>query len=147
MRPTCFFLLLSATCAFGQDAAGFGGISGVVRDASGASIPNAEVAVENNSNGVHRTIKTNEAGLFAAPALSPAPGYIVKVGAKGFAPYETKDFQIQVGQTVGLEIVLGLATSTTEVKVTAEAPLVDDTKSSLSQVIGAREIIDLPING
>src|SRR5580700_7977496 len=94
--------LLTATVAFGQAAGGFGGISGVVRDASGASVPKAEVTIENAAKGVHRNVKTNDAGLFSAPALAPAPGYTVRVNVSGFAPYETRDVQIQVGQTVNL---------------------------------------------
>lgn len=150
MRKTvCLFMLalFAAAGVFGQAAGGFGGISGVVRDASGASVPNAEVRIENAAKGVHRSVKTNDAGLFSAPALVPAPGYTVSVSVSGFAPYETKDVQIQVGQTVNLDIALALATSSTQVQVTAEAAVVDDTKMSVSQVIGTKEIMDLPING
>ena len=149
MKPYVVLLAVAALlppAAFSQAAAGFGGISGIVRDSTGASVPNAEVVIDNGTKGVHRTLKTNEAGLFAAPALVPASGYTVKVTAAGFAPYDA-NVQVEVGQTVDLDIALGIATSATQVEVTAQAQVVDDTKTSLSQVIGTQEIVDLPING
>src|SRR5262249_35217147 len=137
----------TAASAFGQTAAGFGAISGAVRDASGAAIPNAKVTVSNPGKGIVRNLATNEAGVFTAPALVPASGYSVAVTAPGFAPWDVKDVQLLVGQNVNLNISLLVAASTTQVEVTATAPLVEDTKTDVSQVIGSREILELPING
>jgi outer membrane receptor protein involved in Fe transport len=139
--------ILTAASAFGQTAAGFGAISGAVRDASGAAIPNAKVTVSNPGKGIVRNLATNEAGVFTAPALVPASGYSVAVTAPGFAPWDVKDVQLLVGQNVNLNISLLVAASTTQVEVTATAPLVEDTKTDVSQVIGSREILELPING
>ena len=120
---------------------------GVVRDASGAAVPSAKVAVTNESKGVTRNLTTNEAGLFTAPALVPATGYAVNVTAPGFAPYDAKDLELQVGQNLNLNVGLAVAASATQVEVTVAAPLVDDTKTDVSQVIGTQQIQELPING
>src|SRR5438105_996064 len=111
--------------AFAQSTAGLAGISGVVRDASGAAVPNAKVAVSNESKGVVRKLTTNEAGLFTAPALVPAPGYSVSVNAQGFAPFDAKNLELLVGQNLTLNVDLAVAASATEVEVSIAAPLVE----------------------
>ncbi len=69
--------LLAVTCVslLAQNAAGTGGISGIVTDASGAVVPGAQVIVENESKGIRRELTTTGAGVFSAPSLVPAPGY------------------------------------------------------------------------
>ena len=140
------FALACCGGAFAQ-VAGMGAISGTVRDASGAVVPDAQVIVSNESKGIKRTINTTEAGVFAAPSLVPAPGYSLMVTKQGFSNYEIKDLQVQVGQNVDLAILLTVAGSATQVQVDATAPIVDSAKTDVSQVIGTKQIQDLPING
>jgi len=139
-------LVLSAG-AFAQAVAGLGAISGTVRDASGAVVPDSTVVVSNESKGIRRTMQTTDAGVFSAPALAPATGYTLTVTKQGFARWEVKDFQVQVGATQDFRVVLEVATGTTQVEVTAEASLVEDTKSGVEQVVSQQQIDDLPING
>jgi len=127
--------MLLCAGAFAQ-VAGMGGISGIVRDASGAAVPDAQVVVSNESKGIKRVIHTTDAGVFAAPSLVPATGYVVNVTKQGFANYEVKDIQLQVGQVVDLTVLLTVAGASTQVQVEATAPIVDSTKTDVSQVIG-----------
>ncbi|MBV8808793.1 MAG: carboxypeptidase regulatory-like domain-containing protein, partial [Acidobacteriaceae bacterium] len=145
----CAICVLAAmgTALFAQNAAGTGGISGVVTDASGSVIPGVNVIVENESKGIRRELVTTDAGVFVAPSLVPASGYVVNIDAKGFRKYETRDIQIQVGETVNLTPRLEIAAASTTVEVTVEAPVVDTTKIDVSQVVGSRQIQELPING
>src|SRR5450759_852915 len=83
-------IVLSWSAAFAQSTAGLASISGVVRDGTGGVVPNAKVVVGNESKGIVRNLTTNAAGLYAAQALVPAPGYSVVVDAPGFARYEAK---------------------------------------------------------
>jgi hypothetical protein len=124
-----------------------GAISGSVRDASGAAIPNAQVVVSNDAKGIKRTLTTTEAGVFTAPSLVPATGYSLLVTAQGFSNYEVKDIQVLVGQNVNFEIDLSVAGTAIQVEVQATAPLVDATRTDVSQVVGTAQIQDLPING
>src|SRR5579875_2717048 len=139
-------VLFSASC-LAQSAAGVAAISGTVRDASGAVVPGAKVTISNPDRGVERTVETNTAGLFSAPALLPGPGYSVKVTASGFAEYDAKDLVLQVGENLALTINLQVGQTTTSVNVETAAQLLDDTKTDVSQVVGTREIMNLPING
>jgi hypothetical protein len=139
--------LISSAPAGAQSAAGMAAISGVVRDPSGAVVPSARVVVSSQGQGTLRTLSTNEAGVFTAPALIPGPGYQVTVTAPGFATSEVKSIELLVGQNVDLKIALTVAAASTQVEVAATAPLVEDTKTDLSQVVGSQQIVDLPING
>ena len=139
--------VLVVCSAWAQSTAGAGNISGVVRDASGSFVPGAKVAVSNAALGIVRRLSTNEAGVFTAGSLVPAPGYSVAVEAPGFAPWEMKDAELAVGQNLNLNVTLAVAASATQLEITAAAPLVEDTKTDVSQVIGTTEIQELPING
>ena len=140
-------MLLYSAGAFAQGVAGLGAVAGTVRDATGAVVPDATVVLSNESKGIRRTMQTTDAGVFAAPALVPSTGYSLAVTRQGFAKWEAKDFQVQVGQTVDFRIGLEISTSTTKVDVTAEAPLVEDAKSGVTQVVSQQQIDGLPING
>jgi len=133
--------------AMAQAVAGMGGISGVVRDPSGATVPGAQVVISNPAKGIQRTMTTSQAGVFAAPALVPSTGYSLTVTMPKFGKWEAKDFEILVGQTVDFKITLQLAGATTQVVVTGEAPLVETSKTDVSQVVERLQIENLPING
>jgi hypothetical protein len=139
--------LAFAAGAYAQATAGLGSVSGTVRDASGAVVPGAAVVVSNEAKGIKRSITTTDSGVFAAPALVPAAGYSIEVSKPGFSKYEVKDFDIQVGQNIDFKIGLTVGSAATQVDVTGEAPLVEDTKSGVTSTVGKDQIDDLPING
>ena len=140
-------LLPLSSPVLAQSAGGVASISGVVRDASGAVVPNANIVISSAAQGAVRTLSSNNDGIFAAPGLTPGPGYKVAVTAPGFAAYEATDLQLQVGQNVDLKIALAVGVTTTQVEVTAAAALIEDSKSNVSGVVDTRSIQDLPING
>jgi hypothetical protein len=144
---TVALILVCASSLFAQAVAGLGAVSGSVRDASGAIVPGAMVTLTNEAKGVRRTMLSSEAGVFAVPALVPSEGYKLSVALQGFQTWETNEFTLQVGQTIDFEVVLQVAGATTEVSVTAEAPLVEENKSGVSELVTQVQIDNLPING
>jgi hypothetical protein len=130
-----------------QSVAGLGAISGTVRDATGSTVPDAQVTVSNDAIGVRRTVNSTDAGVFSAPSLPPAAGYSVTVSKAGFTPFRVENIQVQVGQAVNFDVALAVQGATTQVQVEAVAPIVDSTKTDVSQVVDTRQIQDLPING
>jgi hypothetical protein len=105
------------------------------------------VVISSASQGNLRSIETNNAGAFAAPALTPGPRYKVVVTASGFAPYELNDINLEVGQNLNLNVPLTVGTTSTTVDVVGAAELLDDTKADVSTVVGTQQINDLPVNG
>lgn len=133
--------------AAGQSLAGLGAVSGTVSDSSSSPVPAAQVTVTNPATGVVRRLTTNESGYFLAPSLQPGPGYEVKVQKDGFAIFEAKGVQLQVGQNVALKIVLSIAQQTQTVIVEDSTPIVEQAKTGVSQVVEGSQILNLPING
>ncbi|MEO8370425.1 MAG: TonB-dependent receptor, partial [Candidatus Solibacter sp.] len=143
--PICALAFVAG--AYAQATAGLGSVSGTVRDASGAVIPGATVVVANEGKGIKRTMNSTDAGVFAAPAMTPSSGYSISVTKQGFSTYEVKDFEIMVGQNVDFKVGLQVGSATTKVDVTAEAPMVEDTKTGVTSTVGKDQIDNLPING
>ncbi len=65
----------------------------------------------------------------------------------GFRGQTINGIPLAVDQTVRLPITLMPGVVEQSVEVTAAAPLVDSSTSSLGQVIDNKKIVDLPLNG
>ena len=139
-------LVLLSAPAFAQSG-GVAAISGTVHDPSGSVVPNAKVVISSAAQGQVRAVETNSAGAFSAAALIPGPGYSVAVTAPGFAQSDAKDIDLQVGQNLNLNIAMTVGQTATSVDVNSAAELLEDSKTDVSQFVGTREIMDLPING
>src|SRR3954447_9091609 len=98
-RITAFLIaLVAATNAFICFAqVEQGGISGVVLDATGASIPGAKVAAVNQATGTLSKTETTEDGYYRIPYL-PAGKYNVSVEKDGFNVNRVSDIPVLVGQ-------------------------------------------------
>lgn len=149
LTPVRILLTLSyfTFVTYAQSVAGLGGITGTVSDASGARIPDAEVVVSNLERGVSRRLTTNHAGIFTAGSLVPASGYQVTINRPGFGRSEAKNITVQVGQLVDMQFALTVSMDATTVEVTTQGPVVDSSKTGVSQVVDADQILNLPING
>ena len=118
-----------------------------MQDASGAVVPGAKVVVANAGKGIRREMESNGSGLFNAPALLPSAGYSLTVTKQGFATYNVSDFSVTVGGSVDFKVTMQVATSATQVEVTASAPVIEETKSGVTDVVNQDQIDGLPING
>jgi len=144
-----FVALMCLSIATGMLAqtAGFGSISGLVSDPTGAVVEGAKVIVENPSKGIRRELTTTSAGTFNVPALVPAAGYRVIVDKAGFKSYEVKDITVRVGEAVTLSTALQIGAAGSTVEVTSEAPIIDVTKTGTSNIVDSKQILELPTNG
>ncbi|MBI1788705.1 MAG: TonB-dependent receptor [Acidobacteria bacterium] len=147
-RPHPSGMLLGALLALplhGQ-VVGMGSISGIVLDTSEAPVPDARVELANLSLGIRRTAKTSSDGHFSIPALPPDSGYLCTVTKTGFSAFQGR-VGVEVGQTADLLIVLEVFVGVTRIPVVESTPVVEATKSGVSQVVHSRQILHLPING
>lgn len=135
-------------CANGYlfaQATASGSILGTVVDPSQAVIVGAEVVATNTATGANRTATTDNTGGYRFDLL-PAGNYTVKITKSGFATF-SQTFELLVGRTVTINAALKPGATSEVVEVTGAAPLVDLTKTSVSQSITPTEVEELPLVG
>lgn len=147
MRRAAFFCCLvivfsfvSAMMSYAQSAAT---IVGQVTDVSGAVVASATVTATNTATGIQHTARTTSSGNYTIPNLTPGT-YDVKVEAASFAPGESKAVKLNVGDQRDINFKLGVAGTTQTVEVTAEAPLIETTKTDVSTAVTDLDMERLP---
>jgi carboxypeptidase family protein/TonB-dependent receptor-like protein len=121
-------------------------ISGVVQDQSGASIAGATVTIRNVDTGAVRTLTSDAGGRYTAPDLSLG-SYEVQGQQSGFQTEVRSGITLTVGREAVVNLALKVGQLSDKVTITAEAPLVESTSSTLSSLVDSRTIRDLPLNG
>jgi hypothetical protein len=137
-------MLLSPPLTFAQTVTGT--IVGTVLDAQGAVIPNATISARNSETGLERLAMSGSSGEFTIPSV-PAGPYDVTVSAPGFRQEVRSGFTMTVGATLRLDFKLTVGDVQQKVVVSAEAPQVDTTTSTLSGLVSDTSIRQLPLNG
>jgi iron complex outermembrane receptor protein len=92
-------------------------ITGIVRDSSGATIPGATVRIVAEAATVVAHVITNEQGSYRFAQLA-AGRYRVETALDGFET-DVRQLVLDTGQTVSLDVILGVARLTEGVIVTA----------------------------
>jgi len=135
-------LLLASVWLFGQAESGT--ISGTITDNSGAVVPGATVTVVSTNTGASRSATTGSSGDYAIPSLRPDT-YTITVDHAGFQKYSRK-VVVDVGSRVDVSAQLAVSGASTTVEVTAagETAAVNTETQTLSQVITAQDIANLP---
>lgn len=134
-------LILSGAVALAQTI--YGSISGTVSDPSGAVIVGARVTIKNLETGLTRETTTNDQGLYRVSTL-PVGQYSVQVAASGFRTLIRQPISVSVAVDTAVDAVLEPTAGQEVVTVTAEAPIIEMTKSQLSKSVESRRILELP---
>jgi outer membrane receptor protein involved in Fe transport len=122
-----------------------GTIQGTVFDKSQAVVTGAEILVTSKATGTTRTTTTGEDGGYRFDLLS-AGVYTVRVSKQGFSTI-VETVQLLVGQTAMANATLEPGAVASIIEVTDTAPIMDTTKTSVSQDITPREVEELPMVG
>ena len=132
--------------ASAQVQQGYGALSGVVTDASKASVAGAKVVLTNASIGFRKETVTNAGGQYSFSLLTVSGGYSLEVSAKGFSGAAVKDITTSVGTVNSQDVLLAIGSESTVVEVvgTNEEQVQVDT-SSLSQLIDSTVWKDSPL--
>lgn len=143
MLRFAFVFALSCAFLFGQATSQ---IQGVVRDASGAPVPGAEVKATQTDTGMARTATTGTDGGYVLSNLAIGP-YRLDVSKSGFATYEQRGIVLQVATNPTIDVQLNVGAVSETVQVEANAAQVETENTSIGTVIENQRIIDLPLNG
>ncbi len=149
LRLASFLLLavgLVPQAGLAQSQVAGGSIQGTVTDESGAVLPGTTVTVRNVATGVTRTTITDPLGIYRAPLLTVGT-YEVTAALQGFTTVKRPNLLLTLGETLKADIALKVATAAEEITVTAEAPLLEATRTQQSSSVGERAVANLPVNG
>ena len=134
-------LLALPVLAHAQEAT----LTGNITDATGGVLPGVTVNAVNAATGNRFTTVTDERGLYRIPLRVGA--YEVTAELQGFTTVQRTGVEILAGQTVNVNLQLSPSTVQETVTVTAEAPLLEVTTSSLGGNVDPRQVQELPVAG
>ncbi len=123
-----------------------GSIRGKVVDPQGNVIAGAKVTAKNSATGqVRETISSDDGGYVLAEL--PAGQYVVVAESAGLSPV-AQNVVVNVGLDTTANFDLTKVQQRIEqVTVSTSAPLVDNTRDVLGEVVNERLVTDLPLNG
>jgi Carboxypeptidase regulatory-like domain len=122
-----------------------GDVTGVVTDPSGSVVPNAKVALKDETKGSTQETTTNAQGTYRFYLLAPGP-YTVSVTATGFET-TSRRVDVAVGQIGSVPFQLTLGASTSSVTVTEAAPLLQTDNGDTSTTLNQQQISQVPNPG
>ena len=137
-------ILLFAAAASAQTGAG--GIQGVVKDPTGAVVPQAEISAIRTETGQKFTATSNGAGFYLMPTLQPGQ-YKIEVRAPGMQAWEG-GLVLRTGQQAVVDAELKLAATASEITVAGDVtPLVSVASATVGATVERERIEQLPLNG
>jgi hypothetical protein len=139
----CLLVLNSAPLSAQFETAS---VLGYVRDASDAVLPNATVSLVNQETKSAVTAKTNAQGAYEFTDVKVGE-YQVTSEASGFETATTQTFRVTVNARQRVDVSLKIGSASDTVTVSGAADLLETDSSERGQVIGTREVENLPLNG
>jgi len=140
----CLFVALAASApALAQTNTAE--IAGIVRDSLGGVLPGVAITARHPDTGFSVERVTDAEGRFFLPALRVGT-WEIRTELAGFAP-RTERIVVEIGRTFSLDLTLGLAGLTEQVRVSGQTPLLQVTTAEISDVISNREVVEIPLNG
>jgi hypothetical protein len=140
---TAGLLILVSTASLAQTGS-TGAISGIVRDQTGAIVPQAEVTIRSVATNETRSVTTQENGAFVFPLLPPGE-FVLEVMMGGFRPARREGVRVNVTETTDLSVELQLEGITDSVEVSATTEIVQSKSQALGRVVDSRAVESLPL--
>jgi outer membrane receptor protein involved in Fe transport len=143
MKAICCIVAL-AISAWAQQTIDTATVQGRVEDPSGATVV-AAVTIENARTGVRATAASGANGEFRFNTLR-AGDYLLSATADGFAPASRK-LTVALGQSFYVSLRMTVAGRSENLTVNDDAPVVETTRTQVSDLVQEREVSSLPLNG
>ena len=119
---------------------------GSVTDPTGAVVAGATVQVKNIGTQQIRSTATDASGGYVFQDL-PAAHYTLTISQAGFKSFTVPDLQLQVAQRALVNATLEVGAVGQELTVSAVAPIIDSSTSSVGQVVDTATVERMPLNG
>jgi hypothetical protein len=145
MRTLSLILCVLALSAVSLGQSNYAVVSGTVKDSQSLPVVHATVTFKALSTGATRSVSTNGAGIFYAPALLP-DDYEVTTTASGFAPV-AQHLHLEVGQQLALDVSLHVGIVREGAEVSSTSEILHTTDAAVGEVVEPKSIQELPLNG
>src|SRR5579862_3872255 len=139
------FFLLITTGVWAQDAS-TGALRGLVLDAQGAVVTDADIVAIRVETGIRYHSATDSEGRFRLDLLPPGQ-YSARAEAEGMSPQISPTIRVEVGAESLVTFKLKVAGPKETITVSDAPRIVEANPSSVSVLIDDRAIKDLPLNG
>ena len=122
-----------------------GQIQGTIADEQGAVLPGVTLTLRNADSGVTRTTTSEGNGEYRFTGL-PSGVYNLTAELQGFAALSVERLTVTIGSQLQQDLKMRLETLQESVTVTAEAPVIEITRTDVAQVITEEQIDTLPMS-
>lgn len=146
MRLLVLGCILLLVCLGAPAQTFYGSIVGTVNDSSGAAVAQASVTLLNAGTGDRRTGQTDGDGNYQFVNLPPGQ-YRVEVERQGFRRLVRENITVEVQSAVRIDAALQVGDVNQVIEVTEQTPLLQTENASLGQVVEARKVLEMPLNG
>jgi Carboxypeptidase regulatory-like domain/TonB dependent receptor len=137
--------LLLATSAWAQLASQTA-LVGTVTDSGGLVVPGAQVVAVNLGTKDTYEATTNAEGYYHIPFVRPGR-YEITITIQSFQTFKTVGVEVATNQVVRTNATLQVGGVSETVNVSSEAQVLDTDRATVSETIGARAIVELPLSG
>jgi len=138
-RAIALLLFLNAAACFAQFSSG---IQGSIQDPSGAGVPNVTVTLENLGTHATQTAHTDTSGVYRFVSLAPGD-YTLTAAAQGFSQTKTT-VTLDAAENRDVSLTLAVGEVSSNVIVTAQAPLIDTSETRNQYTIDEQALETLP---
>src|SRR5215510_12702568 len=121
-------------------------LSGAVRDPAGLAVPEAQIRLQNMNTDAEQSTSSGADGQYHFVAIPPGT-YSITAMKPGFAATRREGLTLGVGAQITVDISLQIGNVSESVRVTAEAPLLQSTRGTVSLVVEQRRVVNLPLDG
>ena len=132
---------VSTSVSYAQQV--FGSIFGTVTDPAGAAVVNAKVTITDVNKGTRFEAATDGSGNYSNRQLIP-DAYTISIESPGFSRVVSDKLDVRVDEAVRYDAAMRVGDVSTQVEVTATAPLLQSDRADVAQTFTSKEINDLP---
>jgi len=121
----------------------YGGLTGVVTDATGSVVPGATVTAENPATGLKRSATADASGNYQFTDLPPGT-YNITFTAANFGSSSSKGVPISANQTRRADVTLNVGNVTESVEVNTAPPALQTERADVNYEISPKQVQELP---
>ena len=140
------FLAFTIFCVTSPSQNSTGRLVGHITDPQGVAVPGAKVTATNAETNAHWETISDPSGSYQILDV-PVGRYYLTVEREGFAKVVTQPEQLDINQSLRVDVSLKIGALTEEVRVTSEVELVETVNPTLGGTVTGAPVHDLPLNG